>query len=69
MSNTTSNGLGLPSVLTIVFVVMKLTHVIAWSWVWVLSPTWIVVTVAIGVVILLAVLDRGVRKDHKGIRR
>lgn len=28
-------------VLGIVFVVLKLTGVIAWSWLWVLSPWWI----------------------------
>jgi len=27
--------------LTIVFVVLKLTHVIDWSWVWVFAPLWI----------------------------
>lgn len=27
--------------LTIVFVVLKLTHKIEWSWIWVLAPTWI----------------------------
>jgi len=34
--------------LTIVFIVLKLCHVIEWSWVWVLSPLWI----SAGVVIL-----------------
>lgn len=33
-------GVSLLSVLTVVFVVLKLTHVIAWSWWWVLVPTW-----------------------------
>ena len=27
--------------LTIVFITLKLTHVIDWSWIWVLSPLWI----------------------------
>ena len=34
-----SSGLGLTSVLTIVFVVLKLVGVIDWSWWWALSPT------------------------------
>ena len=34
-------GLGFLDVLTIVFVVLKLTNVITWSWWWVLSPLWI----------------------------
>ena len=33
--------MGLADVLGIVFVVLKLTGVIAWSWLWVLSPWWI----------------------------
>lgn len=32
-------GMGICSVLTIVFVVLKLTGVIDWKWVWVLAPT------------------------------
>lgn len=31
-------GLGILEILTIVFVVLKLTGIIAWSWWWVLSP-------------------------------
>lgn len=32
-------GMGICSVLTIVFIVLKLTGVISWKWVWVLAPT------------------------------
>lgn len=43
MSNDSSSGggIGFVGLLTIVFVVLKLTHYVAWSWWWVLSPTWI----------------------------
>jgi hypothetical protein len=34
--------MGFAEVLTIVFIILKLTHAIAWSWLWVLSPLWIV---------------------------
>lgn len=37
-NNSTSGGIGFVGLLTIVFIVLKLTHVIAWSWFWVLSP-------------------------------
>lgn len=30
-----------PLILAIVFTIFKLTGLIAWSWVWVLSPLWI----------------------------
>ena len=33
--------IGVTTVLTIIFVVLKLCNVIAWSWWWVLSPLWI----------------------------
>jgi len=36
-----TNGLGLGSVLLVVFVILKLVGTIDWSWVWVLSPAWI----------------------------
>lgn len=44
-------GMGICSVLTIVFIVLKLTGVIDWKWVWVLAPT--LVTLALVVVCLL----------------
>lgn len=44
-------GLGFTGVLTLIFVVLKLTNVIQWSWVWVLSPLWI--SFLAGVLIIL----------------
>ena len=40
-NKTKQGGLGIVSVLTIIFVVLKLLGVIRWSWIWVLSPIWI----------------------------
>ena len=42
-------GLGIVSVLTIVFIVLKLLGVIRWSWIWVLSPIWISAVLAVAV--------------------
>lgn len=39
--------LGFFSVLTLIFITLKLTSVIAWSWVWVLSPLWLPLAVLI----------------------
>jgi hypothetical protein len=33
-----SSGIGLFGILGIIFIVLKLTHLIDWSWFWVLSP-------------------------------
>ena len=48
-------GLGIVSLLTIIFIVLKLLGVIQWSWIWVLSPIWIsaVIVVAVFSVILI----------------
>ena len=35
-----SNGSGFMGLLAIVFIVLKLTNYIAWSWWWVLAPLW-----------------------------
>ncbi len=42
MSDTsnTGNGIGLGTVLFIVFLVLKLTHTIDWSWWWITAPLW-----------------------------
>lgn len=47
-------GMGLVVVLTIVFIVLKLTHLINWPWIWVLSPIWI--SGLLMVLVLLATL-------------
>jgi len=39
-SNVESGGIGLLPLLTIIFVVLKLTDNIDWSWWWVFSPLW-----------------------------
>ena len=40
MNKTQITGLGLSSVLLAVFIVLKLTHLISWSWWWVTAPFW-----------------------------
>ena len=58
MSNNNSNGASVgisgTTALQIAFIVLKLCGVIKWSWVWVLSPTWI--SLALGVIFLIVVV-------------
>ena len=35
-----SSGISFFGLLTIVFIVLKLCHVIDWGWIWVLAPIW-----------------------------
>lgn len=41
MENNSSGGIGFTGLLTIAFIILKLCGVIKWSWLWVLSPIWI----------------------------
>ena len=50
-TNTNYAGIGFPGLLTVLFIALKLTGVIDWSWWWVLSPLWI--TAAVVVVFLV----------------
>jgi divalent metal cation (Fe/Co/Zn/Cd) transporter len=56
MSNNTSSSSSsiFPSLLTVLFIGLKLTGHITWSWWWVLSPLWI--SALIGLTILSIVL-------------
>lgn len=38
------SGIGFCGLLTIAFIVLKLCNIIHWSWIWVLSPMWIPIT-------------------------
>ena len=40
-SNVSNRGLSFSSVLFLVFLVLKLTNVIDWSWWWVTAPLWV----------------------------
>lgn len=62
MSNTSSSsgGIGFVGLLTILFIGLKLTHYIDWSWWWVLSPIWIsiaIVLLIIAIIFMIALLD------------
>lgn len=61
-SSRSSGGLGLCSVLAIVFIVLKLVGVINWSWLWVLSPLWIELIIVIVLVVIFALLSKGSRR-------
>lgn len=51
MENSGKAGAGFTSLLQIVFITLKLCHIIDWSWFWVLSPIWIELIIVVIVVI------------------
>lgn len=63
-NKSTGSGIGFCGLLTIAFIVLKLTKCIAWSWWWVLAPAWVplalvvVVLAIVGIVLLVKILKR-----------
>ena len=38
--------------LAIIFLVLKLVHVIDWAWVWIFAPIWIPLGIALGILLI-----------------
>lgn len=60
-SSSSSSGIGFTGLLTVLFVGLKLTGHITWSWWWVLSPLWIaplvvlsILAIALGVAVVVS---------------
>lgn len=53
-NNTSSGGIGFCGLLTVLFIGLKLTDYIDWSWWLVLSPMWLPITVVLVVALAAA---------------
>jgi len=53
-SSSSSGGIGFLGLLTILFIGLKLGHVISWSWFWVISP--LLFGAALTITVLLIIL-------------
>ena len=64
---TTNTGLSVSTVLTLIFVTLKLCNVIDWSWWWVLAPTWISLGLALVlcIIVIIASLCKANRKAKR----
>lgn len=58
--------MGILEALTLIFVVLKLTGYIAWSWAWVLSP--LIVALSLYVILFIGFMVVGI-KGNKRIKR
>ena len=63
-SSSSSGGISFTGALTVLFIGLKLTHVISWPWLWVLSPIWISALIAIAIltILLIAAIVAGLFK-------
>lgn len=54
-NNARSGGIGFCGLLTICFIVLRLTGFIDWEWWWVLAPLWVPLAIALLVVVIAAI--------------
>ena len=55
-SSSSSSGISFTGALTILFIGLKLTNVITWSWWWVLSPLWISLSIVVFILLIFATI-------------
>lgn len=58
-----NGGIGFSGLLTIVFIVLKIMHVIDWKWIWVLSPIWTSAGIALLISLPVIILIHEIRKE------
>ena len=56
--NYNNGGISFTGLLAIVFIVLKLTGVVNWSWWWVLAPIWVSIVLAIIILIIYDILKK-----------
>ena len=64
--------IGFLGLLTLVFIVLKLTHYIDWSWLWVLSPLWLGWLSLTTILFILALVHLGkttIKSKNKSLRK
>lgn len=66
-TSSTSGGIGITGLLLVAFIVLKLCGVIKWSWLWVLSPLWI--PISLGLIFLAIYIVYLVIKRQKAIKK
>ena len=55
---SSSSGVSFMVLLTILFIALKLTNFIDWSWWWVLSPMWLSAVILVFAVLLLVLIRK-----------
>lgn len=63
--NSSNEGVGFLGLLALIFITLKLTGVIGWSWWWVLSPLWIPASIALLIFIVAVIGAASVAADNQ----
>jgi len=57
--------IGFPGLLTLIFITLKLTDYIDWSWIWVLSPIWISIVLFFVIAVFIISMGGTVKSVRK----
>lgn len=55
-NNSNAGGVGFFTILFVVFLILKLTHTINWSWWWVTAPLWLPGAILLVIVTLVSLV-------------
>jgi hypothetical protein len=55
-SKRSGSSIGFGGLLTLLFIALKLTHVINWSWWWVISPFFLTLAIYLGTFLIIGVV-------------
>ena len=70
MNNNNVSGVSFMGLLALIFIVLKLTKVISWSWIWVLCPIWISVILIILIYVgVYVIYNRKINRKNKKVNR
>ena len=61
LNSTNTNGVSFLELITLLFIGLKLTGYITWSWIWILSPLWVPISITLlllSAIILLVALGK-----------
>ncbi len=61
-NKTANGGIGFFGLLTLLFITLKLTGFIHWSWVWVLAPFWGVLALAALILAIVLIVVAATRR-------
>ena len=76
LDSNKSGGIGFVGLLTVLFIGLKLTNYIDWSWWWVLAPMWITPAIILSVFVfigagigVIGLLDAGIKARRRRRRK
>lgn len=62
-TNPHAGGCSFIGILTVVFAALKITGIIDWPWIWILSPIWIYAALVIFIALIAAVVIIAIDKE------